>query len=133
MRSVAVVVSSLLLAMLETALNANPWMASSFCYGSRGFSLTFGTLMYGSHFVFAGPLWSRIDEREETPIGAAAAFAFAAMMMVLCVDEVWAHAVAPHFTSVVPGRVGIPGKQGPSCLAPGGAPAQSSAPDTDRR
>jgi hypothetical protein len=43
---------------------------------------------------------------------------FAAMMIVLCMDEVWARQVAPHVTTVVPGRVGIPGKQGPSCLAP---------------
>lgn len=117
-RAAAVVVSSLLLAMLETALNANPWMRGAFCYGSQGFALSFGTVMYGSHFVFAGPLWNRIDERpgEDTRLREVALGAFAAMMLVLCVDEVWARAVAPRFTTVVPGRVGIPGKQGPSCL-----------------
>jgi cycloeucalenol cycloisomerase len=117
-RPLAVVVSSLLLAMLETALNANPWMRGTFCYGSQWFALSFGTVMYGSHFVFAGPLWHRIDERpgDDTRLREVVISAFAAMMMILCVDEVWSRAVAPHFTTVVPGRVGIPGKQGPSCL-----------------
>jgi cycloeucalenol cycloisomerase len=128
----AVVSSSLLLAMLETALNANPWMARAFCYGDPGFALTFGTVMYGSHFMLAGPLWHRIDERPggETPLREVALGVLAAMMMVLCADEVWARAAAP-FTTVVPGRVGIPGKQGPSCLAP--ADAQPGEPGGDRR
>ncbi len=39
-------------------------------------------------------------------------------MIILCADELVEHAVAPRFTTVVPGRVGIPGKQGPSCLVP---------------
>src|SRR5205823_6514584 len=88
-----------------------------------GLALTFGTLMYGSHFVIAGPLWSRIDERRggETPLREVLGGALAAMMLVLCADEAWARAAAPHFTTVVPGRVGIPGKQGASCLAPEGA------------
>jgi hypothetical protein len=71
--------------------------------------------MYGSHFVVAGPLWRRIDEGGETRLRDAAVSAFAAMMLVLCLDEAWAR-VAPRFTTVVPGRVGIPGRQGPSCL-----------------
>lgn len=114
----AVVGSSVLLAFLETGLNANPFMHRTFCYGDMRLALTFGSVMYGSHFVIAGPLWHRIDERrgEETPWREAILGAFAAMMLVLCVDEVWAGAVAPRFTTVVPGRVGIPGKQGPSCL-----------------
>ncbi|MFT3765023.1 MAG: hypothetical protein QM820_05845 [Minicystis sp.] len=121
-RVLAVVVSALALAFLETGLNANPWMASTFCYGSLGFALSFGTLMYGSHFVLAGPLWRRIDEDpgRETTLAEAAIAGFAAMMLVLCVDEVWARTVAPRFTTVVPGRVGIPGKQAASCLRPAG-------------
>ena len=114
----AVAVASLLLAGLETALNANPAMKASFCYGSLGFALGFGTLMYGTHFMIAGPCWHRIDERpgECTPLREVVASVLAAFMLVLCADEVFARAVAPHFTTVVPGRVGIPGKQGPSCL-----------------
>ncbi|APR86936.1 hypothetical protein A7982_12285 [Minicystis rosea] len=117
-RALAVVVSAMALAFLETGLNANPWMESTFCYGSLPFALSFGTLMYGSHFVLAGPLWHRIDEpsRGDTRLVDAAVAAFAAMMLVLSVDEVWARAVAPHFATVVPGRVGIPGKQGVCCL-----------------
>ncbi len=116
----AVVVVSLLLAFMETALNANPAMKASFCYGNLGFALGFGTLMYGSHFMIAGPCWHRIDERrgEATPLREVVASVLAAFMLVLCVDEGFEHLVAPRFTTVVPGRVGIPGKQGPSCLAP---------------
>jgi cycloeucalenol cycloisomerase len=118
-RAVAVVLSALLLALLETALNANPFMRSTFCYGDLGFALSFGTVMYGSHFIFAGPLWHRIDELpgRETKLREVILGAFAAMMLVLSADEVWARA-ATMFTTVVPGRVGIPGKQGPSCLSP---------------
>lgn len=118
-RGAAVIVSSLLLAMVETALNTNPWMRAAFCYGSLKVALTFGTVMYGSHFMIAGPLWHRIDERKgaETPLREVLFGVLAAMMLVLCADEGWAR-VAPHFTTVVPGRVGIPGKQGPSCLTP---------------
>lgn len=121
-RGGAVVLAALGLAFLETGLNANPWMAGTFCYGSLGFALTFGTLMYGSHFVLAGPLWSRIDEAPagETRLAEAGVWAFAAMMLVLCADEGWARLVAPRWTTVLPGRVGIPGKQGPSCLRPAG-------------
>ncbi len=118
-RRLAVVAASLLLAGLETALNANPAMKASFCYGSLRFALGFGTLMYGSHFMIAGPCWHRIDEGpgERTPLREVLGSVLAAFMLVLCVDEVFEREVAPHFTNVVVGRVGIPGKQGPSCLA----------------
>ena len=83
------------------------------------FALGFGTLMYGSHFIIAGPRWHRIDERpgECTPLREVLGSVLAAFMLVLCVDEVFEREVAPRFTTVVAGRVGIPGKQGPSCLA----------------
>lgn len=118
-RPIAIAIASLALAFLETGLNANPWMKQSFCYGDLPFALTFGTLMYGSHFVLAGPLWNGIDETpgRETRLRAAGLAAFAAMMLALSADEVWARA-ASRFTTVVPGRVGIPGKQGPCCLSP---------------
>ena len=38
------------------------------------------------------------------------------MMLALCINEVWTRSVAQGFTTVVPGRVGIPGKRGPSCI-----------------
>jgi len=118
-RAVAVVVASLLLAGMETSLNANPAMKASFCYGNLGFALGFGTLMYGSHFIIAGPCWHRIDEGrgECTPLREVVFSVLAAFMLVLCVDEGFEHVLAPHVTTVVVGRVGIPGKQGPSCLA----------------
>jgi cycloeucalenol cycloisomerase len=119
-RVLAVVACSLVLAGLETALNANPSMKSSFCYGNLGFALWFGTLMYGSHFVIAGPCWHRIDERrgDDTRVGTVLASVLAAQMLIMCVDEVFEHAIAPRFTTVSLGRVGIPAKQGPSCLVP---------------
>ncbi len=122
-RVAAVAASGVVLAFLETALNASPLMRRTFCYGDMRLALTFGSVMYGSHFWFAGPLWHRIDEDrgEATPVREAVLGAFAAMMLVLTADEVWGRAVAPHVTTVVPGRVGIPGKQGPCCLAPGAA------------
>jgi cycloeucalenol cycloisomerase len=116
----ALVVASLALAGMETGLNANPAMKSSFCYGNLRFALWFGTVMYGTHFVIAGPCWHRIDERRgaPTPLREVIASVLAAFMIIMCADEVFARAVAPCFTTVVPGRVGIPGKQGPSCLVP---------------
>ena len=119
-RAAALLVSSLGLAFMETALNANPSMKASFCYGNLGFALCFGTLMYGAHFVIAGPAWHRIDERrgEDTPLWEVLVSILAAAMLMLCADELVEGTIAPHFTTVVPGRVGIPGKQGPSCLAP---------------
>jgi cycloeucalenol cycloisomerase len=114
-RLAAVLLAAPALAFLETALNANPFLRRSFCYGDLGFALTFGTAMYGSHFVVAGPLWRAIDEGRETRLRDAVLGALAAMMLVLCLDEGWSR-VAGRFTRVVPGRVGIPGRQGPSCL-----------------
>jgi cycloeucalenol cycloisomerase len=119
-RAGALVAASLLLAGLETGLNANPSMKSTFCYGDLRFALWFGTLMYGAHFMIAGPCWHRIDEHrgDDTPLREVLASVLAAFMLVLCADELVAGVIAPHFTTVVPGRVGIPGKQGPSCLVP---------------
>jgi cycloeucalenol cycloisomerase len=119
-RAGALLLSAFSLAFLETALNANPAMKSTFCYGNLRFALWFGTLMYGAHFVIAGPAWHRIDERrgECTPLVEVLASVLAASMLILCADELVAGVVAPRFTTVVPGRVGIPGKQGPSCLEP---------------
>jgi cycloeucalenol cycloisomerase len=119
-RVAGIVVSSFAIAFLETALNANPAMKATFCYGRLGFALGFGTLMYGVHFVLAGPAWHRIDERRDecTPMREVLASVLAASMLVMCADELVEGVIAPHFTTVVRGRVGIPGKQGPSCLAP---------------
>ena len=117
---VALVLTSIALAGLETSLNANPAMKSKFCYGNLRFALWFGSLMYGTHFMLAGPCWHRIHERrgQDTPLREVLATVLAASMLILVVDEVIAHAIAPRFTTVVAGRVGIPGRPGPSCLAP---------------
>jgi cycloeucalenol cycloisomerase len=118
-RVAALLLCSFALAFLETGLNANPAMKSSFCYGNLAFALGFGTILYGLDFVIAGPLWHRIDERpgECTPLRDVVVSVLAASMLILCADELVEGVVAPHFTTVVRGRVGIPGKQGRSCLA----------------
>ena len=123
--ALALVAVSLALACLETALNANGAMKSTFCYGNLRFALWFGTLMYGTHFVIAGPCWHGIDEARGdcTPLRRVLTGVLAASMLILGTDEIFARAMAPHFTTVVHGRVGIPGKQGPSCLVPPAEPA----------
>lgn len=104
---------------LETALNANPWMASLFCYDDMSFMLWFGTLMYGAWFVVAAPFWFGIDEErdERTPLGRVWVSALAAFMLVIVVNEAIRGLVAPHFTEVERGAVGLD-NFGTSCLAP---------------
>lgn len=46
----------LLLALLETTLNASPWARGTFYYGSQTLALSFGTFMYGSQLMIAGSL-----------------------------------------------------------------------------
>lgn len=115
----ALAVASFALAFLETLLNDNPFLRDAFCYGNKGLALSLGTALYGVHFVFAGPLWFVMDERPEDDspmrnalLGPAAAFA-----LCLVSDEIVKYHIAPRFTTVVEGRVGLYGKHpGPTCL-----------------
>lgn len=104
---------------LETALNANPWMASLFCYDDMPFMLWFGTLMYGLWFVVTAPLWFPIDEEpgRDTPLSQVWLTALAGFMLVIVVNEGIRSVVAPHFTVVEHGAVGLD-HFGTSCLAP---------------
>lgn len=102
---------------LETLLNANPFIHELFCYDDLAFALVFGTLMYGLWFVVTAPLWFVIDERpgDDTPPGQAILTALAGFMLVLCVNEVVREHVAPRFTEVRRGAVGLDDHAG-SCL-----------------
>lgn len=103
---------------LETLLNANPWIHDLFCYEDLGFALGFGTLMYGLWFVVSAPLWAWIDERpgDDASMRDALITALAAFMLVLCVNELVRERVAPHFTTVERGAVGLDDVDG-SCLS----------------
>jgi cycloeucalenol cycloisomerase len=104
------------LAFLETALNANPWMRDAFCYGSQRFSLGFGTLLYGTWFLLIGPIWYELDEGEGEPSRDLFLRTLSAMMAILVMNEVYANLIAPHFTTVVPGRIGTWDAPGPTCI-----------------
>ncbi len=108
---------ALTVAALETALNANPFIASLFCYDDLSFTLWFGTLMYGTWFAIALPFWFPIDEApgRETPWTHVLVGALAAFMLILCSLEVFAHVLGPLVTSVEHGAVGLQ-DFGSSCL-----------------
>jgi hypothetical protein len=103
---------------LESALNANPWMGALYCFDDLPFALWFGTLSYGTWLVIVMPFLITLDE---TPDGSAslrrvASSALASTMLILCANEVLARAVAPHVTHVAVGHVGLR-DYGESCLA----------------
>lgn len=102
---------------LETLLNANPWIRGLFCYDDLPFALSFGTLMYGLWFMVTAPLWFSIDEEpgDDTSMRTAIVGALAGFMLVLCVNEAIREGVAPRFTEVRRGQVGLDDRAG-SCL-----------------
>jgi hypothetical protein len=114
---------------LETALNANPFMKSLFCYDDLGLVLGFGTLVYGLWFAVTAPLWFPIDERRgvDTPLREVWTTALAGFMLVIVVNEGIRSHVAPHFTTVERGAIGLD-NFGASCLAPKPEPALSRGP-----
>ncbi len=115
----AVVPVCLTVAALETVLNANPFMTRLFCYDDLPFMLWFGTLMYGTWFVLTLPLWFPIDETPtvETPWREVLTGALAGFMLVILAMECFEWVIAPQFTTVHPGAIGL-GNAGRSCLEP---------------
>ncbi len=105
---------------LETVLNANPFTHSLFCFDDLPFMLWFGTITYGLWFVVASPLWFPIDEEPgvDTPMGRVAESALAGFMLVLIVSETIRSEVAPYFTTVQRGAIGLD-NFGTSCLGTG--------------
>jgi cycloeucalenol cycloisomerase len=119
LRSAAYVPACFVVAGLETVLNANPWMRGLFCYDDLSFMLWFGTLMYGMWFVVTAPLWFWIDELpgEDAPLRSVWITALAGFMLVIIVNEGIRELVAPHFTVVQRGAIGMD-NFGSSCLEP---------------
>lgn len=117
MRRLAFVGACCAVAFLETALNANPFIERLFCYDDLPFMLWFGTLMYGCWFLIAAPFWFPIDETPDTvtPWRDVAGGVLAAFMLVIVYNETMLHVVAPWFTTVEYGAVGM-GNFGTSCL-----------------
>lgn len=98
-------------AFLETVLNANPFMRRLFCFDDMRFMLWFGTLSYGACFVFALPMWMRIDDDEATcvPLTRVAVELLAAMMAIVITFALLRHQVAPLVTDVHEGQRGYGG------------------------
>ena len=105
----AIAIAPFAVAFLETALNANPFMTRLFCFDDMRFMLWFGTLSYGACFVWALPVWSRIDEHPEkrTPLSRVLVDTLAANMGIVVTFELLRHLVAPHVTTVVEGAPGL--------------------------
>lgn len=105
------------IAFTETALNANPWLESLFCYDDLGFVLWFGTLVYAFSFVVALPMWMAIDEQANAlPIRSVFVFVSAALFADWLFLELVRHQVAPLVTTVVDDAVGL--REYAGCLVP---------------
>jgi hypothetical protein len=104
-------------AFLETALNANPWMKSLFCYDDTTLALTFGSLAYGLAFVVALPVWIAIDETAEARLPLSRVLLFT--LLAVIVDTILLYLlriyIAPHLTTVIDGANGLR-DFGTSCL-----------------
>lgn len=81
-RAALTAVVAYLWALLETVSMANPLMRDHFRYRDMSSMLRYGSLFYACYFVVSFPLFSRIDEREPTPLGRCALDALAAGMLV---------------------------------------------------
>jgi hypothetical protein len=106
-------------ALLETLLNANPFTRRLFCYDDTPLVLWFGTFAYGTAFCLALPVWLYIDERPGASVGIFTVIlaVCAAMYVDSLLLDLYRYHLAPHFTTVVEGAVGLRDYAG-SCLAP---------------
>jgi len=123
----AAVALPFVIAGVENLANANPWMTGLYCFDDLGFALWFGTITYGVYFIPAIPFWVTLGEpregdgdsflRSPRPYQVLVA-AFACAMAVLCATELMKHHVAPHFTDVRDGHVGLRDYGPGVCLTP---------------
>lgn len=118
LRWVAIALVPFVIAFLETAINANPFMTSLFCYDHTTFVLTFGSFAYGLAFVFALPVWFAIDEHEgrSLPLSHVCLAVCAAVYLDTLALDLLRYHVAPHLTVVVDGANGLGDPDGTSCL-----------------
>ena len=118
LRYPALVSAPFVVAFLETALNANPWMTSLFCFDEMGFMLWFGTFSYGCALSFMRPVCFHIDEAtSSTSLRHVGIWVMAGMMGMVTTFEVLRHHVAPHLTEVETGAQNLR-DFGDGCLEP---------------
>jgi cycloeucalenol cycloisomerase len=120
-RWLGVAVCCVAVACLESVLNANPFMQRLYCFDDVPFALWFGSLIYGVSFLCILPVWIRIDERpgDRMPCWHVLAFVAAAVYADSLALDVARYHVAPHFTVVQAGAVGL-GDVETSCLGRAG-------------
>jgi cycloeucalenol cycloisomerase len=106
LRAGAWLIAPFAVALVETLLNANPFMRSLFCYDDLVFMSWFGTLAYGLAFVLVLPVWARLDELgpgEGEPVIGTLAALYADLLLL----DLLRHLVAPQFTTVMPDAPGL--------------------------
>lgn len=110
-------VAPVLMAFLETVLNANPFLARLFCYDDMSFMLWFGTASYSISFILALPVWLATDEtrKRSIPIHHVVIGTLAVVYVDVLLLDALRYNVAPHFTEVVEGAQGL-GDHPDSCL-----------------
>jgi len=103
---------------LESALNANPWMGRLYCFDDRTLALTFGTFAYGTWLAIAMPFWVTLDERpgDDVPLRRVVIGSLAAAALLYADAQALERFVAPHFTQVAWGHVGLSDFGGGNCL-----------------
>ena len=118
-RYLGIALTPFAVAFLETALNANPFTRRLFCYDDMRLALWFGTFAYGTAFCLALPVWLYVDEHPGA--GVKLPVVLVAIAAAMYVDSIlldlYRYHLAPHFTTVVEGAVGLRDYAG-SCLLP---------------
>ncbi len=109
---VGALVACVLVALLETALNATPLTRHLYCFDDLTLALTFGSLAYGISLVCIYPVWRNVERLSVAYvlIGVCAAV----YVDGLAIDVLRFH-VAPHLTHVDTGNFGLD-RSKPSCL-----------------
>jgi cycloeucalenol cycloisomerase len=111
------VLACVVVAGLESALNANPFTTRLFCYDDMTFVLWFGSIAYGLAFLCVLPVWLGVDEHpgDTKPLGLLLVGVLAAVYVDTLLLDLLRHHVAPHFTVVHTGAIGL-GDFATSCL-----------------
>jgi len=118
-RYLGIALTPFAVAFLETALNANPFTRRLFCYDDMRLALWFGTFAYGTAFCLALPVWLYVDDHPgaDVEVWKVLLAVAAAMYVDSILLDLYRHHLAPHFTTVVEGAVGLRDYAG-SCLSP---------------
>ena len=103
---------------LETALNANPFTRHVFCYDDMAFVLWFGSLAYGLAFMCALPVWLAVDERpgESRALSLLLVGVLAAVYADTLLLDGLRHHVAPLVTQVRENAPGLRDFAASNCL-----------------